>query len=392
MKADFIEALGEIEKSKGISKEKLLEAIEIALISGYKKNFGSSHNVEVEIDNETGDVFVYSKREVVEDVENEGVEISLEEAKQHDSNYEVGDTVMLEVTPRNFGRIAAQTAKQVVMQKIKEAEREIVFDQYVDRESEIITGQVQRVSKNNVLIDLGRTEGILPPAEQIPNENYQQGSRLKTYILEVKKTTKGPQILLSRTHPGLVKRLFELEVPEIHDGIVDIFSISREAGSRTKIAVYSNDENVDAVGACVGFKGSRVKAIVDELNGEKIDIVTWSNDPKVFIANSLSPAKVVKVVIKEDEKSALVVVPDYQLSLAIGKEGQNARLAAKLTNWKIDIKSESQVQEAEEELLEDDSLVEDSDTLVNDELESKEEVVEEEVEKEGMENEEEDTY
>lgn len=343
MKAEFIEALEEIEKNKGISKERLLEAIEIALISGYKKNFGSSHNVEVEINNTTGDVYVYSTKDVVEEVENEILEISLDEAKEFDSNYEIGDKVKLEVTPRNFGRIAAQTAKQVVMQKIKEAEREIVFDQFVNRENEIITGQVQRVSKNNVLINLGRTEGILPPAEQIVKENYQQGSRIKTYVLEVKKTTKGPQILLSRTHPGLVKRLFELEVPEIHDGVVDIFSISREAGSRTKIAVFSNDENVDAVGACVGFKGSRVKAIVDELNGEKIDIVTWDKDPKKFIANSLSPAKVVKVCVNEDEKSALVVVPDYQLSLAIGKEGQNARLAAKLTNWKIDIKSESQV-------------------------------------------------
>ncbi len=345
MKAEFIEALEEIEKSKGISKDILIDAIEAALISGYKKNFGSSQNVEVEINKETGEVHVYGKKEVAEEVENDILQISLEDARQYKKSYEVGDTVLIEVTPKNFGRIAAQTAKQVVMQKIKEAEREIVFNEFSNRESEIITGRIQRVSKNNVLVNLGKCEGVLPPTEQIATENYQQGDRIKTYILEVKKTTKGPQITLSRTHPGLVKRLFELEVPEIHDGIVDIFSISREAGSRTKIAVYSNDENVDAVGACVGFKGARVKAVVDELDNEKIDIVTWDKNPEVFIANSLSPAKVLKVKIKEDQKSALVVVPDYQLSLAIGKEGQNARLAAKLTNWKIDIKSESQVQD-----------------------------------------------
>lgn len=349
MTTEFIEAIEEIGKEKGISKALLLEALEVALISGYKKNFGSSQNVEVNVDDETGDVKVYSKKTVVEDVEDDILEISINDAKNIDSSYEIDDVVRIEVTPRNFGRIAAQTAKQVVMQKIKEAEREIVFDQYINRETEIITGQVQRISKNNILINLGKAEGVLPPTEQIKNENYKQGDRIKTYILEVKKTTKGPQILLSRTHPGLVKRLFELEVPEIHDGIVDIFSISREAGSRTKLAVYSTDENVDAVGACVGFKGSRVKAVVDELNGEKIDIVTWDEDPKVFIANSLSPSNVIGVDINEDEKSALVIVPDYQLSLAIGKEGQNARLAAKLTGWKIDIKSESQsLQESRE--------------------------------------------
>lgn len=342
MKAEFIEALEEIEKEKGISKDIIFDALEAALISGYKKNFGSSQNVEVVIDKETGNVSVYAKKEVVDEVETDILEISLEDAKELDVNYELGDTVRIEITPRNFGRIAAQTAKQVVMQKIKEAEREIVFDEFINRENEIITGLIQRVSKNNVLIDLGKTEGILAPSEQIQGEEYDQGDRIKTFILEVKKTTKGPQILLSRTHPGLVKRLFELEVPEIQEGIVDIYSISREAGSRTKIAVFSNDENVDPVGACVGFKGARAKAIVDELNGEKIDIITWDKDIKVFIQNSLSPAKVTEVVVNEKEKSALVVVPDYQLSLAIGKEGQNARLAAKLTNWKIDIKSESQ--------------------------------------------------
>ncbi len=342
MKAEFIEALEEIEKEKGISKDIIFDALEAALISGYKKNFGSSQNVEVLIDKESGEVKVYAKKEVVEEVSSDVLEISLEDAKEIDVNYALEDIVRIEITPRNFGRIAAQTAKQVVMQKIKEAEREIVFDEFISRENEIITGLIQRVSKNNVLIDLGKTEGILAPSEQMQGETYDQGDRIKTFILEVKKTTKGPQILLSRTHPGLVKRLFELEVPEIQDGIVDIYSISREAGSRTKIAVFSNDENVDPVGACVGFKGARAKAIVDELNGEKIDIITWDKDIQLFIQNSLSPAKVTQVVVNEKEKSALVVVPDYQLSLAIGKEGQNARLAAKLTNWKIDIKSESQ--------------------------------------------------
>ena len=342
MKAEFIEALEEIAQEKGISKDVIFDALEAALISGYKKNFGSSQNVEVIVNKETGEVRVYAKKTVVEAVEVDLFEIELEEAKKMDVNYELEDIVRVEITPRNFGRIAAQTAKQVVMQKIKEAEREIVFDEFINREHEIITGLIQRVSKNNVLVDLGKTEGILAPSEQIQGEAYDQGDRIKAYILEVKKTTKGPQILLSRTHPGLVKRLFELEVPEIQEGIVDIYSISREAGSRTKIAVFSNDENVDPVGACVGFKGARAKAIVDELNGEKIDIITWDKNVEEFIKNSLSPARVTEVKVDEKEKSALVVVPDYQLSLAIGKEGQNARLAAKLTNWKIDIKSESQ--------------------------------------------------
>ena len=345
MKAEFIEALEEIEKEKGISKEIVFEALEAALISGYKKNFGSSQNVEVDVNKESGEVKVYAKKTIVDEVETELFEISLEEAKEIDVNYELEDVVRVEITPRNFGRIAAQTAKQVVMQKIKEAEREIVFNEFINRENEIITGLIQRASKNNVLVDLGKTEGILAPSEQMQGETYEQGDRIKTYILEVKKTTKGPQILLSRTHPDLVKRLFELEVPEIQEGIVDIYSISREAGSRTKIAVSSNDENVDPVGACVGFKGARAKAIVDELNGEKIDIITWDKEIEEFIKNSLSPARVTKVEVDEKQKSALVVVPDYQLSLAIGKEGQNARLAAKLTNWKIDIKSETQYSE-----------------------------------------------
>ncbi len=347
MNGDFIEALHEIEKEKGISKEIIFDALESALISSYKKNFGSAQNVLVEMDRETGEVKVYATKDVVENVENPYLEISLEEAKGKNENHQLGDVVRIEITPKDFGRIAAQTAKQVVIQRIKDAERDVIFDEFINRENEIITGQIQRISKNNIYIDLGKTEGVLPPAEQMEGEEYNQGDRLKLVILEVKKTTKGPQIILSRASTSLVKRLFELEVPEINEGIVEIFSISREAGSRTKIAVYSKDPDVDPLGACVGFKGSRVKAIVDELNGEKIDIVIWNKNMEDFIANSLSPSKVVKVIVNEKEKSAVVVVPDYQLSLAIGKEGQNARLAAKLTNWKIDIKSESQFEELE---------------------------------------------
>ena len=342
MNGDFIEALHEIEKEKGISKEIIFDALESALISSYKKNFGSAQNVLVEMDRETGRVKVFATKDVVENVENELLEISLEDAKAKDAKHEIGDLVKVEITPRDFGRIAAQTAKQVVIQRIKDAERDVIYDEFINRENEIITGQIQRIAKNNVYIDLGKIEGVLPPSEQIEGEEYKQGDRLKLIILEVKKTTKGPQIVLSRAHTGLVKRLFELEVPEINEGIVEIYSLSREAGSRTKIAVFSKDPDIDPLGACVGFKGSRVKAIVDELNGEKIDIVIWSKNMEEFISNSLSPSKVVKAIVNEKEKSAVVVVPDYQLSLAIGKEGQNARLAAKLTNWKIDIKSESQ--------------------------------------------------
>ncbi|MBA1333903.1 MAG: Transcription termination protein NusA [Firmicutes bacterium] len=348
MNLEFIQALEQIEKEKGISKDVLIEAINAALISAYKKNYGTSQNVNVIVDNKTGDVKVFSKKEVVEHPENVLTDISLEEAKRISPKYELGDNVEIEVTPKNFGRIAAQTAKQVVVQRIREAERGIIYDEFINRENELVNGMVQRWEKNNVMIDLGRIEAVLPPAEQIPAEDYNAGSRIKVYIVEVKKTTKGPQIVVSRTHPGLVKRLFELEVPEIHDGIVQIKGISREAGARTKIAVNSVDPNVDPVGACVGPKGVRVQAVVNELRGEKIDIIKWSADVKEFIANSLSPAKVVKVSVSESDKSAKVVVKDYQLSLAIGKEGQNARLAAKITGWKIDIKSESQVQDGSE--------------------------------------------
>lgn len=343
MNSEFLEALRDLEKEKGIAVDVLLEAIEAALLSAYKRNFGSLQNARVHIDRDTGDYKVYSQRTVVEEVEDYRVEISLEEARKVDPRFNLGDVVENEVTPRNFGRIAAQTAKQVVVQRIREAERNIIFEEFSNREGDILTGIVQRIENKNVFIELGKTEAILSPSEQMPNEDYRQGDRLKTYIVEVRKTTKGPQILVSRTHPGLLKRLFEMEVPELQDGVVELKSIAREAGYRSKIAVYSKDENVDPVGACVGPKGMRVQNIVNELNGEKIDIVKWNQDPSKYVASSLSPAKVVAVEVWEDEKVARVIVPDYQLSLAIGKEGQNARLAAKLTGWKIDIKSESQM-------------------------------------------------
>ncbi|MCO1601738.1 transcription termination factor NusA [Desulfosporosinus nitroreducens] len=342
MNMEFIEALHELEKGRGISAEILFEAIEAALISAYKKNFGSLQNVRVLIDRLTGEFKVYARKTVVDLVEDARTQVSLVEARNLDPNYQLEDIVEYEVTPREFGRIAAQTAKQVVVQRIREAERGMIYDEFVNREGDIVTGVVQRYEQKNVIVDLGKVEAVLPAQEQIPGEGYQSFERIKTYVVEVKKTTKGPQIMLSRTHPGLIKRLFELEVPEIHDGIVEIKGVSREAGARSKIAVYSRDPNVDPVGACVGPKGVRVQTIVTELKGEKIDIVNFSIDPQEFVANSLSPAKVLQVYPKLNEKVAIVVVPDYQLSLAIGKEGQNARLAAKLTGWKIDIKSESQ--------------------------------------------------
>ncbi len=343
MSEEFIQALDQIAKEKGISKELLIDAIDVALVSAFKKNFGSSQNVKVAINRETGEVDVYALKTVAREVENEHLQVSLEDARNINKNYEEGDVVETKVTPKNFGRIAAQTAKQVVVQRIREAERSIIFDEYISREDEIVTGLVQRKEKNSVFIDLGKTEAILSIGEQAPNEVYNMGDRIKTYIVEVKKTTKGPQIVLSRTHPGLVRRLFELEVPEIQSGIVEIKSIAREAGSRTKIAVFSHNENIDPVGACVGQRGQRVQVIVEELRGEKIDIVEWNDDPEIFVGSALSPAKVISVTIDKESNAARVVVGDSQLSLAIGKEGQNARLAAKLTGWKIDIKSQSQV-------------------------------------------------
>ena len=350
MNHEFMEALDELEKDRGIDKDILIDTIEQALLTAYKKNFGSAQNVRVEVDRERGDVKVFSQRVVVDesDLYDTFLEIELKDAREISPNYELGDIIENEVTPKDFGRIAAQTAKQVVVQRIREAEREIVYNEFMDKENEIVTGEVARVNKNIVYVNLGRIEAIMTQAEQIPGEHYQAGQKIKVYILEVKKTNKGPQIVVSRSHPGLVKRLFEFEVPEIFEGIVQIKSVSREAGSRTKMAVKSIDEKIDPIGACVGPKGSRVKNIVDELGDEKIDIIKYSDDPAEYISASLSPSKVEKVEVNEEEKSALVVVPDYQLSLAIGKEGQNARLAAKLTNWKIDIKSESQANQEQE--------------------------------------------
>lgn len=343
MNQEFLEALDQLEKERGIKKEILLEALEAALVSAYKKNFSSAQNVRVHIDRTTGEVKVYARKVVVDKVEDPRLEVSLDEAKQMDPRYEVEDMIEFEVTPREFGRIAAQNAKQVVVQRIREAERGIIFEEFVDREGDIVTGIIQKFEQKNVLVDLGRAEAILAASEQMPNDVYRPGERLKAYVLEVNRTTKGPQILVSRTHPGFLKRLFELEVPEIHDGTVEIKAIAREAGSRSKMAVWARDPNVDPVGACVGPKGMRVQAVVNELRGEKIDIIKWSSIPEEFIASALSPARVLRVDLEETGRVARVLVPENQLSLAIGKEGQNARLAAKLTGWKIDIKSEPQV-------------------------------------------------
>ncbi|WP_163215894.1 transcription termination factor NusA [Clostridium thermarum] len=338
-------------KEKGISEELLFTTIEDALVAAYKKNYattGSSvQNVRVSMNRENGEIHVYAQKKVVDMVKDDVNDISLQDARRYSPRYEIGDVVEIEVTPRTFGRVAAQSAKQVVVQRIKEAERNIIYNEFVEKEYDIITGTVIRKDKGNVFVDLGRIEAVLGPTEQMHGEEYNFNERLKLYIVEVKNTTKGAQVIVSRTHPGLVKRLFELEVPEIYEGVVEIKSIAREAGSRTKIAVHSNDENVDPMGACVGPKGIRVQNIVNELKNEKIDIIKWSKLPEEYIANALSPAKVLDVTIDEDNKSAKVIVDDNQLSLAIGKEGQNVRLAAKLTGWKIDIKSKSQAEKAE---------------------------------------------
>ena len=354
--AGFLDAIKDLGKEKGIAPEILFDAIEAALISAYKRNFGSAQNVEVILDRDRGTYHVYAIKVVAENPDNDVTQISLGEARAINPAYEVGSEVRIEVTPANFGRIAAQTAKQVVVQRVREAERDIIYEEFMSREGDIIKGLVQRVENRNVFIDLGKTEAVLTPAEQIAGEQYKHGDFIKAYIVEVRKTSKGSQILVSRTHPGLLKRLFESNVPEIQEGEVEIKSVAREPGMRSKIAVYSKDEDVDPVGACVGQRGQRVQAVVDELGEEKIDIVKWNEDSAKFIANALSPAKVVSVAVNEDEKVSRVVVPDYQLSLAIGKEGQNARLAAKLTGWKIDIKSESQA--AEESLDENMNVVE----------------------------------
>lgn len=342
MSNELLEALNILEQEKNISKETLLEAIENSLVTACKNHFGKSDNVKVEIDPETCAFSCYQEKTVVDTVEDPVEEISLADAHKVNGNYQLGDIVRVEVKSKEFGRIATQNAKNVILQKIREEERKVIFDEYNSKEKDVVTGVVQRYIGKNVSINLGKADALLTESEQIKGEVFKPTERIKVYILEVKSTSKGPKILVSRTHPELVKRLFESEVTEVKEGIVEIKAISREAGSRTKIAVWSNDPNVDPVGACVGMNGARVNAIVNELRGEKIDIITWDENPAILIQNALSPAKVISVIADADEKSAKVVVPDYQLSLAIGKEGQNARLAAKLTGFKIDIKSESQ--------------------------------------------------
>ncbi|NOV03127.1 transcription termination factor NusA [Paenibacillus planticolens] len=345
MNTDFIEALSEIEREKGISKELLIDAIEAAMISSYKRNFNTAQNVRVDINRHTGLIKVYARKTVTEEVLDPRLEISVHASREINPNYQLDDIVEIEVTPRDFGRIAAQTAKQVVTQRIREAERGLIYNAFIDKEEDIVTGILQRQDQRNIYVDLGKVEAVLPLTELMPTDKFKQGDRIKAYITKVENTTKGPQIILSRTHPGLLKRLFELEVPEIFDGVVEIRSVAREAGFRSKIAVHSRNPEVDPVGSCVGPKGLRVQTIVTELRGEKIDIVRWMESVEEYVANALSPSKVLEVQIHENEKMARVIVPDYQLSLAIGIKGQNARLAAKLTGWKIDIKSETQAEQ-----------------------------------------------
>ncbi|MGN0249838.1 MAG: transcription termination factor NusA [Oliverpabstia sp.] len=379
MNTELMEALNILEKEKNISKEVLLEAIEQSLIQACKNHFGKADNVKVSINPDTCDFSVYAEKTVVEEVEDPVLEISLTNAKMMDTKYVVGDMVRVPIQSKQFGRIATQNAKNVILQKIREEERKVLYDEYFQKERDIVTGVVQRYLGRNVSINLGKVDAVLNENEQVKGETFMPTERIKLYVLEVKDTPKGPKILVSRTHPELVKRLFESEVTEVRDGIVEIRSIAREAGSRTKIAVWSNDPDVDAVGACVGMNGARVNAIVAELRGEKIDIINWDENPALLIENALSPAKVISVMADPDEKTALVIVPDYQLSLAIGKEGQNARLAARLTGFKIDIKSETQAREAgdfeyyQDEDGYEDETEEEENILTNEEAEESEE-------------------
>ena len=363
MNSNLLEAVKVLVKAKKVDEKIIFDALEMVLLTAYKKESGSNAKTSISLDRTTGDYFIYAEKNVVEKVDPESEnainEISVKEAKKINKEYEAGDMLRIEVTPKDFGRVAAQAAKQVLIQKLREAERGSIYDEFSGREGDIITGTVKWSESRTVFVDLGRVEGILPFSEQIEGETFQPNDKIKCYVQEVRKTTKGPEIILSRTHPGLLKRLFEMAVPEIYSGTIEIKSVVREAGSRSKISVCAMDPNIDAVGACVGPKGQRVQNIVNELHDEKIDIVRWDEDPAIYIANALSPAKVVSVSVWDEEKSSYVIVPDYQLSLAIGKAGQNARLAAKLTNWKIDIKSESQAAEegfGDDEEVEDDIL------------------------------------
>lgn len=343
---ELVLALEELENMKGIKKAYLIEAIETALVTAYKRNFDSAENVKVIMDQETGAAHLYAVKEVVEAVQDSKLQISIDEAKQISKKLEIGDSVDIEMIPKDFGRIAAQTAKQVIIQKLREAEREIIYTEFNDRKGEIVSGIIQKADSNIVVMDLGKLEGVMPNKEQIPTEKYKVNDKIRGYVLDVVKGLKGvPQVIVSRGCSDFVRKLFEFEIPEIYEGLIEIKSVSRDPGYRSKIAVYSNNENIDPVGSCVGQKGVRIQNIINELNGEKIDVIEWNKDPSIYIASALLPAQVMAVDIKEEEKFAQVIVPDDQLSLAIGKSGQNARLAAKLTNWKIDIKSESQFRE-----------------------------------------------
>ncbi|AOH54324.1 transcription termination factor NusA [Peribacillus muralis] len=364
---ELLDALYILENEKGISREVLIDAIEAALISAYRRNFNQAQNVRIDLNLGKGTMRVFARKDVVDEVFDSRLEISVEEARAIDPNYQLEDIVEMEVTPKDFGRIAAQTAKQVVTQRVREAERGIIYAEFIDREEDIMTGIVQRQDSRFIYVSLGKIEALLPVNEQMPNEQYKPHDRIKVFITKVEKTSKGPQIFVSRSHPGLLKRLFEIEVPEIFDGTVEIKSVAREAGDRSKISVHSDNEEVDPVGSCVGQKGQRVQAIVNELKGEKIDIVKWSENPVIFVANALSPSKVLEVIVKEEEKATTVIVPDYQLSLAIGKRGQNARLAAKLTGWKIDIKSETEAREAGIYPVEEQEFLLSRDSYVNEE-------------------------
>jgi transcription termination/antitermination protein NusA len=346
MNKEFLDALNDLEREKNISKEDIISAIEKAVKTAYERNYGKEQNVEVLVDRETGEVMVLLSKVVVENVENDAIEVSLEEARSYDERYEVGDELQFRIDPKDFGRIAAQTAKQVVVQSIREAERNNTYNQFIGLKEELVTGRVERVNEGRVFVSIGNTECSLSRSEQVRGEELRPGQYIKLYVMDVKKNSKGTQIFVSRSHPGLVRKLFELEIPEIAEGTVEIKGIAREAGSRTKIAVFSNDENVDPVGACVGNRGSRVQSIVDELNDEKIDIIVWDENPTVLISNVLRPAAVEAVFVDEDNKTAIAVVPEQQLSLAIGREGQNVRLAARVSGWKIDIKSKAQLEES----------------------------------------------
>ena len=343
---ELILALEELEKEKGIKKSYVIEAIETALVTAYKRNFDALENVRVDMDKNTGATHIYSIKEIMENANDDALEISLEDAHKINKELQIGDQVDVEIVPRNFGRIAAQTAKQVIVQKLREVERDLIFTEFNDRKGEIVSGMIQKADKNIVVMDLGRLEGVMPYKEQIPTEKYKVNEKIKGYVVDVERGLKGaPQVIVSRSHPDFVRKLLELEIPEIYEGVIEIKSVSRDAGNRSKVAVYSPDPNIDPVGSCVGQRGIRIQNIINELNGEKIDVIEWNEDPSIFISSALLPAKIMAIDLKEEERFAQVIVPDDQLSLAIGKAGQNARLAARLTNWKIDIKSESQFRE-----------------------------------------------